>query len=166
MANAMVALANITLASSASTVTFSSIPATYRDLRLVINYTLSANPTARDSFIAFNGDTGANYSYVYMYGSGSSTGSSSVGSDNNIQWPLDASGSRITTIQMNIMDYSATDKHKTVIMRADDAGYMTLAEAGRWASTSAITSMMITSGDSGSRPFIAGSTFSLYGIVS
>jgi len=64
------------------------------------------------------------------------------------------------------MDYSATDKHKTVLVKrgvSDATGYSVGMEAGRWASTSAITSINIfdQSGDT----FDAGSSFALYGVA-
>ena len=62
------------------------------------------------------------------------------------------------------MDYSATDKHKTVITRASSAGYYIGMSAGRWANTNAITSVSAVM-ESG-RTWSIGSTFALYGIVS
>jgi hypothetical protein len=60
-----VALATTTLGATAASVTFSSIPATYRDLVLVYNGTTSANIGVD---VEFNGDTNsANYSRVFMY---------------------------------------------------------------------------------------------------
>jgi hypothetical protein len=60
------------------------------------------------------------------------------------------------------MDYSVTDKQKTVLSRTNSS-FGTDITAGRWASTSAITSVTVypSSGD-----FEIGSTFALYGIVS
>ena len=61
----------------------------------------------------------------------------------------------------SFMDYSATDKHKTVLIRANHPGE-TVACAGRWANTAAITSITINTAST----FVIGSVFSLYGIVS
>jgi hypothetical protein len=74
MPAAMTALATITLGSAQATVTFGSIPATYRDLRLVVN---AYGPGGDNSYCRFNSDSGANYPQVYMYGNGSSAASSS-----------------------------------------------------------------------------------------
>jgi hypothetical protein len=62
------------------------------------------------------------------------------------------------------MDYSATNKHKTVLVRADNANSITMAHAARWANTSAITSIVLTSFE-GAGNFAIGSTFSLYGVI-
>jgi hypothetical protein len=151
-------LANVTLGTATASVTFSSIPATYRDLILVINTT---GNTGAGFYFQFNGDTGSNYSYVYALGESAGASSAVVtateGRMGNIETGL---GVHI----LNIMDYSATDKHKTVLVRSDNApANRTWMFANRWASTSAITSVRIF-------PFGAtmssGATLSLYGIVS
>ena len=75
-----------------------------------------------------------------------------------------ASGDAVMGI-LQIQDYSATDKHKSYLYRsggATDTNYGTYAAAGRWANTSAITT--ITIAPSGSYTLLAGSTFALFGI--
>jgi hypothetical protein len=152
-------LATVTLGSSASSVTFSSIPATYRDLIVVFAGTASELTELR---LRLNGDTASNYSFVLMRGNGSITESLSSSPNTAI-----FAGGRLTTGQsnvlFNIMDYSATDKHKTVLGRDNNTGYGVVAVAGRYASTSAITSVNIGA-DSGT--FSTGATFNLYGIAS
>jgi hypothetical protein len=61
------------------------------------------------------------------------------------------------------MDYSATDKHKTGLHRYGIPSDSVLTTATRWASTSAVTSLLVFP-RTGS--FNIGSTFNLYGIVS
>ena len=141
-------LATTTLASSTATVTFSSIPSSYRDLVIVID---GSAASAGATFLNFNADS-SNLSYVRMYGTGSSTGSdtSRIG-----MWTAQSN------IVFQIMDYSATDKHKTYLARANAAGNQVAALASRWASTSAITSILI---DHSTSNFDASTTFSLYGI--
>jgi hypothetical protein len=60
------------------------------------------------------------------------------------------------------MDYSATDKHKTILSRANVAGTFTMALAGRWANTSAINQVSIFRTG---QTFSSGSVLSLYGIA-
>lgn len=161
------ALANITLGSSASTVTFSSIPATYRDLVLVCSAAVtSTGDTIR---LRFNGDTGNNYNWVFMNGTGSVASSSSQSNQAQLDFTasvgLPTVVGRYNTI-LQIMDYSATDKHKTTLSRTnqnEDTYPGVTGLAGRWASTSAVTSMVIFPS---TFSFIAGSTFALYGIAS
>jgi hypothetical protein len=71
-------LATVTLASTASSVTFSSIPATYRDLVVVHNNFGTVNNDANSNF-RFNGDSGSNYSRVYAFWSGSIVSGAATG---------------------------------------------------------------------------------------
>ena len=158
MATALVALATTTLASSSATVTFSSISQSYRDLRLVITGSATANS---DIQMRFNSDTGANYSFVYMGGNGSTAISGSNTGQTGVV--LDAYFWRTTdlsNLEVDIMDYTATDKHKTVLSRNNVTSAGTDAFANRWASTAAITSVQLVI----TNQFTAGSTFSLYGV--
>lgn len=163
MANAMVALATTTLGSSA-TVTFGSIPATYRDLRIVLTV---GGTTSTGSGIKFNTDTdyANNYSRVVMTGNGSSASSFANSGGGNPAANHDAGALRTNgQLIIDILDYSATDKHKTYLARQDAAGNETTAVAGRWASTAAVTTILLTT-DSGTA-LSAGTTVSLFGIVS
>lgn len=159
---AMVALANVTLGSSASTVTFSSIAGTYRDLMLVV----SASAAASNSYlIRLNGDTGSNYYSVVAEGNGSSTGSGSHSATTSLfsTYNYNAVSTTFGSYVHHFIDYSATDKHKTVLGRVNDSSQVTSMVAGRWANTNAITSIQIRTFSS---TFAAGSTFALYGVSS
>jgi hypothetical protein len=156
-------LATQTLVSAAATVTFSTIPATYRDLVLVLAGAASTNVTLK---ARFNGDTGSNYTTVDAFGTGSAAQSGTSGTIGEINLTQNgAFGTTISTFITQIMDYSATDKHKTVLTRnniltSSFPGVGMLAH--RYASTAALTSILIfpSSGN-----FAIGSTFALYGIV-
>ena len=162
MAAAMVALATTTLGSAASSVTFGSIPATYRDLRLVLNL---GNNSNSGSVMRFNGDSGSNYSYVYMAGNGSGTGSTSgTVTYINLASNIYSNNTITDTYFVDIFDYSATDKHKSTLSRGNNAATGAEADAARWANTAAITSITIVG--LASSQMIAGSTLSLYGILS
>lgn len=153
MAAALTALANITLGSSQATVTFDSISSGYRDLMLVAE--LSPGSAGNHFFISVNNDTNnANYNYLWMIGQGASASSTS---GNNRYIGYDGAFNIV-----HLLDYSTTDKHKTIISRTGDNGDRVRATTNRWASTSAVTSLVLsTSGSS----FTAGSSFALYGIV-
>jgi hypothetical protein len=152
-------LANVTLGSSAANVTFSSISGSYRDL-ILIGQGLSS--TASGINIRFNGDTAGNYNQVVMYGDGGSAASASASSQTSFQVGRFDS-STLADFTANLMDYSATDKHKTSLHRYNSSAVLTAARAGRWASTSAITSFVLYL-DSGT--FNSGCTFALYGVSS
>lgn len=161
MATALVGLATTTLASASATVTFSSISGAYRDLRIILHCSHSADNEV-DLNYRFNGDSGSNYTRVAMTGNGSSAGSFATGPDTELQ--LLQGSTTLSVATTDIMDYSATDKHKTVLARGNLTSGRVSAFAGRWASTAAITSISITPRSGGT--FTTGSTFSLYGIVS
>jgi len=153
-------LATITLGSSASSVTFSSIPATYRDLILVMNF--SETSTGGDIRLRYNGDTGSNYSQVYMESTGSSALSGSgTYAFHYLNQRSRNSGIRIADI-IQVMDYSATDKHKTALGRLNNETQDLSAYAYRWANTAAITSIEVLES---SVSFTAGSTFNLFGVI-
>ena len=152
-------LATVTLASTSTSITFSSIPATYRDLRLIISVPPSgAGPRM---ILRFNGDSGSNYSGVRMFGNGSSATSNTSGGGE--AYVLDASNTGGALVKVEVMDYSATDKHKTQLIRMDDAAAITFAIANRWANTDAITSILV---GSTINSYPVGTVVSLYGIAS
>ena len=153
-------LANITLGSSAASVTFSSISQAYRDLVLV--WSGKGATAGFNHRVQFNGDTTSNYFSVRMSGNGSAASSAS----NTLSFlrvtDVAPPGTTQPDLIFTILDYSATDKHKSVLSRANSVDFGTEAVAGRWGSTSALTQIyMVASGDS----FAAGSSFSLYGIA-
>lgn len=149
-----IALQNITLSSNQTEVTFSSIPATYRDLVLVYNGTNSNSSAGMEIYL--NNDTG-NRSWVWMIADsgGASSGNSTV-------FNFFGTTSLAASI-MHIMDYSATDKPKTLLWR-DNVDGAVRANAGRWSSTAAVTSVKIAR--TAGQTIQTGSTFALYGIVS
>ena len=156
-------IASNVLSSSASSVTFSSIPATYRDLVVSVFIPVGAN--AIFPRLRLNSDSGSNYSEVYAYGDGSSTGSASATSLTSVRiWGSYVAVNARANAMIQIMDYSATDKHKTVLARYNDQNTATYMYAHRWASTSAINSLNFSLDTAENYP--AGSVFNLFGIVS
>jgi hypothetical protein len=156
-------LATVTLGSAVSSVTFSSIPATYRDLILVVNGSHSNQSYSR---MRINGDTGSNYSAVDMKGnSNGATSATGTYTTIDIIWNEITSNSQYLST-VNLMDYSATDKHKTLLVRAkgtaSNGGLSTFADSWRWANTAAITSLNLYASTG---TYNVGSTFSLYGVI-
>ena len=153
-----IALATTTLGSAASSVTFSSIPGTYRDLVFVMSGT---STTATDVTMQINNNSDNIYTSVRMLGDGTNA-SSSTTSGTSGTWLRFSAPSVIGSNRVQFMDYAQTDKHKTMLIRTDNSNSLTAARAARWGSTNAITSFKVTS-DSGN--FSVGSTFSLYGVA-
>ena len=156
-------IATQTLGSSASSVTFSSIPQTFTDIVLVMN--TKGTITGSYPRFQFNSDTGTNYSRTALSGSGSAAQS---GRDSNLTAIVpeynssnQSSGFNFNSI-CHIMNYSNTSTYKTVLSRSNNANDGVDALVTLWRSTSAINSIYIFL-DSGS--YAAGSTFTLYGIA-
>lgn len=168
MANDYVALATITLTGTDSSIDFANIPTTgYRDLVLVCS-ARGTITTFTNVQMQFNGITTSSYTTLAMYGTGSGNGASYSETATNITLEQiarssDTSGA-FTPIVTQIMDYSTSDKHKSVITRnGSTLSGAVAAMASRFASNSAITSIkLFPFGGS----FAVGSTFSLYGIRS
>jgi len=153
-------LQTITLGSAASSVTFASIPQTYRDLVLVA---VALGSTTLQGRVRLNSDSGSNYSSVRMSGNGSSSTSASLASQTSgsISTIATATTGGALQVELQIQDYSATDKHKTMLSRADQSATGAEAFAVRWASTSAVTSVQILTSTGN---WAVGGTFSLYAI--
>lgn len=156
-------LANITLASNATSVTFSSISQSYRDLVLIASASLTSG--TGNMTLRFNSDSGTNYTGASMEGTGSAAQSGFFSSS---QFYININNGSIYTSRgidiVNIMDYSVTDKHKTVLARGSGlgTGQSVGGNAGRWANTAAITTIQVLAGGA---TYAAGSTFALYGIA-
>lgn len=153
-----------TLSSATTTVTLSSIPGTYTDLVLVVS---PAVATAQDLYFKVNNDSGSNYSYTILYGTGSAAGSFRASSQT--LGMFDYYGQPDTTLGnsnyiLNFMNYSNTTTYKTILSRSNRAGSGTDAIVNLWRSTSAITSITMQVSPSATINFSVGSTFTLYGI--
>ena len=151
-------IATQTLVSNTATITFNSLSNSYRDLILVMSYEMTASTSP---IIRVNSDSASNYSTINILGSGSPISQTQqrtsflCHSDNSsIDYPI--------THMSHFMDYSTTNKHKPVITRvARDQNWVELI-AQNWASTSAINSITIQTAEQ----FKAGSTFTIYGVIS
>lgn len=156
-------IASNTLGSTQSSVTFSSIPATYTDLVLVCSIIATASTSAN---VQFNSDTASNYSYVVLDGDGTTVSFNSQTTVTGIQlaaWSSNlGSSTNPSPAIMQINDYSNTTTFKTTLVRSTAYGSSTScvdAFVGLWRSTAAINSIKINASS-----FASGSTFKLYGI--
>ena len=148
---------NTVSGTSTSIITFSSIPATYTDLILVFQAQVA------DTYALFrlNGDTSAVYSRTDLYGNGSSA-QSSRGSNETTWYPSTGSSSVTGSGIVQIMNYANTTTNKTAIIRNDVTTGLVDVSAWLWRSTAAINSISLAVPTSNN--WIAGSTFTLYGI--
>jgi hypothetical protein len=154
---------SVTLTSSASSVTFSSITQSYRDLVLVCNSRSLYTANNVDDFVVeFNGDTGSNYSTVLMTGYGAANSETATNARVGYLQTSSSGNTSLGTQIAQISDYAQTDKHKTFLGRTSSTDH-SAATAARWANTAAITSIKVF-GIRGSS-FAINSTFNLYGIA-
>tara|TARA_R110000822_G_scaffold14484_2_gene50905 strand:+ start:960 stop:1451 length:492 start_codon:yes stop_codon:yes gene_type:complete len=150
-----------TLGSSAASVTFSSISATGKgDLVVVVNSLADAGTI--NFTMRFNGAT-TGYTAVTAYGDGGSA--ASFTSSSNLD--LMAYGGNTTVpalVSATVLDFSSTNKHKTVLANGYRADKQASMSVGRWADTAAVTSLTIRTTTANN--YAAGSTFFLYQLVS
>jgi hypothetical protein len=156
-------LASNVLSSTTSSVTFSSLntlAAGYRDLVIVITGTMTSSGGL---WLRFNSDSSGNYNRVQMQSNGSVSNSTSSTNQASLYTSnTDPFSTSVPTLaQINIFDFNQTDKNKTLLMRINRTDGIVSAVAGRWASTSAITSILID----GDADYAAGTSFYLYGIA-
>lgn len=160
---AYVPLANITLSAPSTSVNFSNISQSHRDLVLVSTYVYPSS-AVQNPRATINNDTASNYSLTYI--DAYSTNGTAAGNDNGANFSLSFVSNNLTTNPAvsiaNFFDYSATDKHKNIVIRYNIYGSGVGLYGARWASNSAMTSLQINSQNSIS--FQAGSTFALYGV--
>jgi hypothetical protein len=161
---------------SGTTVTFSSIPSTYKHLqiRAIVRdtYTGAGQLSLRARFNTINTPSSTSYAAHYLMGNG--TSASAVGESAGANFIIQSSSGADTNIAntfaasiIDIHDYASTTKNKTVRYMAgyDFNSASTDASvsigSGLWVSTEAITSITFIAN---AVAYKAGTTFSLYGI--
>ncbi len=172
--NSYESIATTTLSSSASSVTFSSIPATFEHLQ--IRAIARNTGTGNDVFTAlrFNGTGGSTFQYAthYLFGTGSTTvaGANAPSVTDIFSMVTWGSGSSMNSNVfsagiIDILDYRSTSKNKTVRtlsgVDGNGPGQIDLTSGLWFASPVAVTQIELLP-QSGS--FAQYSSFALYGI--
>lgn len=162
-------IATVTVgAGGQSTVSFTSIPGTYKHLQVRGIANNAETSGYNNQALQFNSDTSANYSVHYVSGNGSSAAASGQTSGTKIndifRIPPTSSGI-FGAFVIDILDYTSTTKNKTVRSLnggdSNGSGWIGL-HSGLWYKTpEAITSMTFISS---SGNFGQYSSFALYGI--
>lgn len=171
MAATYVLISSQVLGSSTNSVTFSSIPQTYTDLKIISS--TRGDSTAANINLIFNGDSGTtNWTYTYIRGDGSTTVSTSSSSGSNATYLLNtdrsaATANTFSNDEIYIPNYTLTTKKQTFSFGvAEDntaSNYPLITEtASLYQGTAAITSLNISL--NGGNNFVANSSFYLYGI--
>jgi hypothetical protein len=164
-------IATVTVGSGGTgTITFSSIPGTYKHLQIRAFNQTNRSDSNRDSLkLRFNSDTASNYSYHVLTGDGSSATSYAGATQAFIEVDWTSSslpGSNFFGTQIiDILDYANTNKYKTSrTLGGNDtngSGNVSL-NSGSWRNTAAITTVTLI-------PYVGTlfsqySSFALYGI--
>ena len=161
-ANTYVPIATNTLTSNAASYTFSSIPATYTDLVLVVS-NLTTTVAGFSIYMEFNGDSSAVYSETWLNGDGTSATSVRRTADTKGFLGGYGSGTSTTNPAMaigHIMNYANTTTNKTALARYSLASAETNTLVNLWRSTAAINAIRVFTGGT----MVTGTTLSLYGI--
>jgi hypothetical protein len=144
--------------------TFSSIPATYTDLKLII---VGSAQTADALIVKLNSDSGSNYSFTELRGNGSVASGSAFNTQSNgfkdAQWDNMFFTTPVFE-SWNFFSYAGST-YKTALwtVSADKngSGY-TSQSIGLWRNTAAITTILINNANG--YTINTGTTLTLYGI--
>lgn len=153
-----------------SSLTFNSIPSTYKhlQLRMIVRSTQSGTGNGSNLYVRFNSDSNTNYTYHFLKGNGSTVSAVANTARTMVICtfpPKDGETSGLFgTSVLDILDYTNTNKYTTVRhldgYDANGNGEIFF-YSNLWLDTSAITSITVSS-DSGN--LAQYSTFALYGI--
>jgi hypothetical protein len=173
--NSYESIATVTVGSGGqSTITFSSIPSTYKHLQLRIAASTDRGTFALDNvFVTLNGDTGGNYSHHYLQGDGSSASAGATANATDVRsgsLPSSAAANVFGVSIFDILDYKDTNKYKTTRSLSgfdlngtvSGIGGFVQLYSGNWRNTAAVNSITLNR-QSGTN-FIQYSHFALYGI--
>lgn len=166
MALQLFKIADYIVESPVATVTFSSIPQGYTDLKLVGSMT---NPTGGNIYFRLNSTT-TGYSERFIYGNGSAaasgtnslTGFAPQFSGDSVAYTANTFGNG----EIYIPNYTSSNYKSisvdSLIENNGTTGWQML-WAGLWSNTAAITNIALTPYGGGA--FSSNSTFTLYGVL-
>lgn len=161
-------IATLTGTGSSGTITFSSIPSTYKHLQIrgIAKDTGAGGPQIN---LTLNSDTGSNYARHRLIGNGSSASATGNASLANV--PMLASAGLPTAADtygaliIDILDYTSTNKNKTIrVLSGQDSngsGGVDFTSGLYFATPAAITSITLSLSSSN---YTTASTFALYGV--
>lgn len=155
---------------SSGTITFSSIPGTYKHLQIRGIMRSSDTATVGTVGIRMNGASGTSYAWHYLTGDGGAVGASGVASTAQIVvgqgTAASSSANTMGVLIADILDYTSTSVNKTLryLGGNDQNGSGTIyVGSGVYLATTAITSLDIILTTAG-KFFTTQTTFELYGI--
>ena len=165
-------IASNTLSSSAASVTFSSIPATYTDLVLRLSGRINVSAWSSTLTIKFNSSSATNYSRTDVRADSSTVSSTRTSAATSMVMRSVINGldqaDTWSSVELYIPNYAGSTNKPISGFGASEANdasagtvYKTIM-AGLFSDTTAISSIELSS----SQDFVSGSSFFLYGIKS
>jgi hypothetical protein len=157
-------IATTTLSSTASEISFASIPSTYTDIVMIVS---GKSSSVDQIFLRYNTDTSTNYSEIRLSGNGTSAvcdrhSSVSYITMSRYGYPSNTAGENVSIFQF--MNYANTTTYKTCLSRVGIASGGTDFIAGLWRSTAAIDTIKISTSGFSTATWQAGTTATIYGI--
>jgi hypothetical protein len=159
-------IATTTLSTVTNTISFTSIPSTYTDLRLV--FVGKSDPSGSGDYLAlrFNSDTGSNYSSTSVRGNGTAASSTRTTGDNILFVGFTTMNTDYPELHtIDIFSYAGSNYKTCLTTSSKDlngSGWAT-DMVDLWRSTSAITTITLTTPNV-ARNFATETTATLYGI--
>jgi hypothetical protein len=169
MANTYTLISANTLSTTATSVTFSSIPATYTDLVFRISARGDFAANGGKIRVEVNGDTATNYSWTEIYATGTTDTSARNTNKTDMDfystnYALDGTN-LFSNTEIYIPNYLASANKPMngfgVSERNSTTANVIATTANLWRNTAAITSVKFSPA---SNSFVSGSSFYLYGI--
>jgi len=169
--NSFESIATVIGNGSATTLSFTSIPSTYKHLQIrMIARSATSSPGSGWIDAVFNSDSSSNYSFHYIVGDGTTVGAGGTANRSNahlgLMWGASERANTFEATICDILDYTNTNKYKTTrSLIGGDTNNSTYEEiylvSNAWRSTSAITRIDLTAGGWN---FATGTSIALYGI--
>lgn len=162
----MTKIAEVILTGSQATIVFSSIPNTFRHLKIFI--TAKEDAGGGGMYIQFNGDTGANYSNEQTLSQDTSVASSrsgptAIATIGLVGISTDPIANRAACNEITVYDYARAvwQKNAVGIGQRQDTSYYNWQAMVNWANTAAINAILLGVDDGGN--FVTGTVATLYG---
>ena len=154
----------VTVGSAVSSISFTSIPSTYKHLQIRAFARASAQARLR---MQVNGDTGNNYAVHFLMGDGATASAGAAASTNQFGMASSQADANIFCVNViDLLDYANTNKYKTArILEGNDkngSGGEVALWSGLWQNTAAISSATMYFDSSAN--IAQYSSFALYGI--
>jgi hypothetical protein len=162
--NSYESIATVTVGTAVSSISFSSIPSTYKHLQIRAFARSSVQARLR---MQLNGDTGNNYAVHFLMGDGATASAAAAASTNQFGMASSQADANIFCVNViDLLDYSNTNKYKTArILEGNDknaSGGEVALWSGLWMNTAAISSATMYFDSSAN--IAQYSHFALYGI--